>query len=732
MFYTRYQREFLDIKGNVWKVSIQQDVATPFASVDTLDLTDSPLDIEWPECSQEESVSGSIATLRLVSPGDRTYLDLYSIDICAFRLLVHLNGEIYWSGTLDPEFSEEPYTMARGYEVILTFSDFGVLDRIPYALSRRQTIKSILQEALSSACLSYTSIDESLISTYVGNVRATLDKIAIQSENFFDEDGEAMSYREALSSLLQPLGMKLIQRAGRIYVYDLNGLYNSAPTRPIEWALADQRLSSDKVYNNIKISLSTYARKTATPEFKYTGKYSASQINLTSTPKPDGTYYSFYEDYARQEGAQWDYNDVDFTIFLGTADGLAEINSAARYFHILPVLGSEESEGVAIWFYTGGHGSLASGFPVRKCSTSVPAAGATLLKTRRMYLPPLSADQAKSYKLRLTVDMLLDPRYNPFVEASEDNEPDNYSKFEEVRDVFVPVKVQLYDASGNITAHYDNKSIAESLFRTVTLANSLGTWQQGAAAYNDCRLQWYDQNKENVGPATMGWKANRHTCGLARMLLYDSFRKMADGQVIDYPAQGGYLEVTICGGMTMHRMKRNEGLSDLQADHSSDYLPYARWMLFKAPVVEILKDGVAMESIDTNDVEYTGVLNPSAKDVLSLETTCGTMADPNPAAMALYYNASDGSVISELTRAGRTTQAEQLLIGTLYSQFAQRKMKLSGTADLDPSGLCCRSDAAQPSGRKFYTISEVQKIREAENGIVAVEIRPDEYTSNND
>lgn len=728
MFYTRYQGEFLDIKGNIWKVCIQQDVASPFASVGELELSaGSSLEIEWPESSQEESIAGSSATLRLVSPDDRTYLDLYSIGICEFRLLVYRNNTLYWSGTLDPEFSEEPYSRARNYEVLLTFSDFGVLDRIPYGLSGRQTIEAVLLEALSRACLSYSNVDESLISTYLGQTRATLDKLAIQSENFFDEDGEAMSYREALESLLQPLGMKMIQRNGIIYIYDLNGLYQGGTVRPISWALEDQRISSDKVFNNIKISLSTYAQKSSTPEFKYTGKYSASQINLTSDPKSDGEYYSYYEDYGEQPDEHWDYNNVDFTIFLGQAQGLADKHPSAAYFHILPVLGSEESEGVAIWFYTGGHGSLASGFPVRKRLSTVPAAGTMLLKTQKIYLPPLSSNQAAAYRLRIALDMLMDTRYNPFVEASTDNESGNYKKQAAVATAYVPVKVQLYDASGTVVKHFENKSIATRRNATCTLAGTMGSWANGAAAYDDCLLQWYDPTKENVGPVLTGWRKNRQACGYPRGDIYDSFKKIDDGQYLPYPESGGYLEVTVCGGMTVH-----DATTYPSTIENDVLMPLLRWMLFKAPTIEILKDGIATENIDTNDVEYTGVLNPSAKDSLDIDTVCGTMAVPNPAARALYYKASDGSIVTELTRAGRTTQAEQLLIGTLYSQFAQRRMKLSGTADLDHYGLCCRSDAAQPSGRKFYTTSELQLIREAENSITAVELRPDEYYSEND
>lgn len=723
MFSTKYQGSFYSIDGDVWKVCIQQDVDEPFESVIELDPGGSPLQIEWPECSQEESVAGSCATLALNSPSDRAYIDLYSIGICEYRLLVYHNDVLYWSGTLDTEFSEEPYDSEKNYDVLLTFSDFGVLDRIPYALSGRQTLEAILQEALSRACLSYSSVDESLISSYLGQTRATLDKLALQSENFFDEDGEAMSYREALESLLQPLGMKMIQRNGSIYIYDLNGLYQGGTVRPITWALEDQRISSDKVYNNIKISLSTYAQKSSTPEFKYTGKYSASQINKTNVQLSDGVYYSYYEDYGRQEDEQWDPNNVDFTIFLGTAEGLAEKHPSASYFHILPVLGSEESSGVAVWFYTGGHGSLASGYPVRKGFAYTPADGLALMKTQKVYLPPLSEGQAKAYRLRITLDMLLDACYNPFVEKSKDNERGNQGRFEEITDVFVPVKIQLYNASGTVVAHYENSSVVTTVNQTCTLARTLGTWESGAAEYNDCFLQYYDPSKDNAGPVLTGWKSNRQTAGLMRGTVYDSFKKLPDGQVIPYPEEGGYLEITVCSGWAMFQQS---------IDRTDSLLEYARWMLYKAPVVELLQNGVALGEIDTNDVEYSGVLNTAAKDSLEIATVCGTMETPNPAARALYYDAMTGAVISELTRAGRTSQAEQLLIGTLYSQFARRKMKLSGTSVLDPSGLSCLSDAAQPSGRKFFTLSEVQMIREAENDILAVELRPDEYESNND
>ena len=64
----------------------------------------------------------------------------------------------------------------------------------------------------------------------------------------------------------------------------------------------------------------------------------------------------------------------------------------------------------------------------------------------------------------------------------------------------------------------------------------------------------------------------------------------------------------------------------------------------------------------------------------------------------------------------------------MYSQYAERKVSLSGEIRIDPAGLALYSDGNQPAGRKFILKSERQDIRMDSAEITAVEIRPDEYT----
>ena len=126
MMYKRYQGEFLSRNGVTWRCEILQDAPAPFNEIGELTFpADHPLVIDWSNKAKHETVCGSTATLRIESPGDRTYISLYTIKAGAVRLNVYRNNELYWTGALDTEFYEEPYSRASMYDVELTFDSAG-------------------------------------------------------------------------------------------------------------------------------------------------------------------------------------------------------------------------------------------------------------------------------------------------------------------------------------------------------------------------------------------------------------------------------------------------------------------------------------------------------------------------------------------------------------------------------------------------------------------------------
>jgi hypothetical protein len=71
-----------------------------------------------------------------------------------------------------------------------------------------------------------------------------------------------------------------------------------------------------------------------------------------------------------------------------------------------------------------------------------------------------------------------------------------------------------------------------------------------------------------------------------------------------------------------------------------------------------------------------------------------------------------------------TDRLERLLIGTAYSQYAERKTTLSGTAELLPELLPLTE--ASTEGR-FTLLSEVQHLQEDLSEITMAEFAADNY-----
>lgn len=731
--YLQYMGEFLSRKNAVWTVNISQEADEAFPAVGVLHFpADEPLVIEWKRTDKHEVICGSTATLTVASPGDRTYEDLYTIAPGSIRMDVLQNGILYWSGTLDPEFYEEPYAYDKQYEVTLTFSDFGILDRLKYNLTGMHTIQDILLQALQQSRISYVELNQTYLSSFLAkDNRATLDKISVRSDNFYDEDGESNTLYEIIEGMLQPLSLRMVQRGGRIWIYDLNGLYMNAPQQKINWSGDNQTMGVDRIVNNAKLTFSPYSdAKLLNRQVQYDDKYSENMTNTENEAPANGEYYSYYPDYLEEHKIdyKWDYSLISFTIFLSNkGSGLADKYGSARYFHIQPLLGGQESSGVAFSFYTGGHGELTTGWPKRKLLPQTSKQETVLMKTHRVFIPKLDKAESTNFYIRLTMDMLIDARYNPFTDANDGNEKGNYNSMKDKFNfVTVPATITLYDEGGNALMHYSNQEVMNNTDLKPTLYTTAGEWKDGAATYNSCRLQWYDPEDRHFSSGVLGWKKNRHSIGYTHNDLFDSFKKMPDGQYITYPKNGGYIEVCIYIGI-----KITEWTKKTNTDLADDWYKKIRWMLYKAPQLEIVRRNIVYSNAKVDDIEYAGIINDSAKEDIEIDTICGTMAEVSPTSKGLFFRTADNLQLKELTRAGRTTQAEQLLIGTLYSQYASRKTLLRGTADITDTGLSVYTEACQ-NGKRFICLENTQDVIANTGEATFVELRPDEYAEKED
>lgn len=742
---TIYMGEFVSrCDDSRWRVSILQEQGAVSSVIGQLEFPgEEPLLIEWPETSKEDVICGSTATLKIISPGDRTFAGLYTIQAGNIGVRIEKDGNLYWMGTLDPEFYEEPYTANEDYEVMLTFSDFGIFERLTYNLASMQTLEAIVMDALSRAKITEI-LRQDWISTQSPNSsgRMGLSDLSVRSENFIDEDGEVSNMKEVLEGILQPLGIRMIQRGGKVWVYDLNGIYG-ASVEKIEWHDDDQMMGVDKVANNVKISFSPYASsELINGEIEFGGEYSVENVNLVADP--GASYYSYYPDYSdeHRQGSNWDNNLINFTIFLSNSGkGLAYVNSSARWFHILPVVGGpSECDGIAWGFYSGGHGPIDEyhHWPKKILNTIGKISSTEVMRTNRVFLPKLSSDDMKKYRVRLSLEMLMDARYNPFTDANDGNEEGNYNCVKVWTGwAFVPVAVTIYDDNGTAICHYVNSNIARGA-SVGHLGYAVGSWEPGAGSFGDAFLEYYDASDLKESAGIQGWKANRHCIGrpglgdpffgiiVNEAVIYDSFKQMADGEYMPYPPNGGYLEVKVFAGVNCYDYGETGDFNTTQRWDDKNLYSKIRWLLYKAPKVELVRNNLSFESEELDDVEYKGYINRDAKEEISLDTICGTSNKIAPTAKGMYYRSSDGLQIKQMTRQGRTNLVEKLLIGTLYSQFATRHTKLSGTAFLMKGDLKLYRDAMQ-SGKKFLMLADLQDVDAGTSEMSVVELTQDEY-----
>ena len=175
--------------------------------------------IEWGEVGKLDPVAGSSLTLTLLSESDREFLWLWQVEVGTVRCDVYRNGSLYWSGVLDTELYEEPYTWVSDYEVAVTFSDLAVLDRLKWSGEGLWTVRGVIDHCISECGVNVSGLQlqHSLCSYSSGNDDTPIDlsTLKVNAANFYDEDGEAMTLREVLEAVLQPLALRLCFRAAR-------------------------------------------------------------------------------------------------------------------------------------------------------------------------------------------------------------------------------------------------------------------------------------------------------------------------------------------------------------------------------------------------------------------------------------------------------------------------------------------------------------------------------------
>lgn len=688
----RYKGGFYSSKGTLYDVEILQEGYSGIVS--DVAFGSNPLEIEWNETDKLEPVQSGKATLQLYSDSDRQFTGLYTIRTGSVRMDVCRNGELYWSGTVDPELYEEPFAFKVDYGVTLTFSDMAILERLNWNKTGFMTIREIIFEALSRTGIRYGAM-EVHASTRFSEYNDTdniLDGISVNLANFFDEDGEPLSLREALDETLRPFGLRLVQKGGKIIVYDLNAIYTAFESETVRWESDDSALGVDKVFNNVRLTFSPYEKTTLMK-----GEVAPESVGEERKIKT-----LVYTDSAS--------NEVGFHTCLSDQGNGVEKSDKAKFFKVIPEYSGSEDAGVAWTVKTFAIAGASYNSYMNEATSGIGTHLMTV--TEKPYLAYIGYNREK-YKLKLNLSLLFDVRYNPYEQAQKVNEEGNWDRLKNwCNYAYVPFILTLRDADGKAVSHWQNKKVKDSN----SFYRKECRWVAGEGAWGDAFMCWYQGNRKNE-TGLGGWQSNKQIIGYYRGGLPLLFDKMDPAEYIDMPDKPGYLELQIGVGVPCYDYD-----SDSRWKLRDDINARVRWVLYKDPTIKVVtKSG---KDIDAKDIEHSAWLNRSAKEELKVDTILGTLKNPSPAAQGQLFLTSDKSVKNEFYRAGATDRLERLLIGTIYSNYASRHDTLSGTAAILPSfGIYADVNA---SG-KYLLLGETQRLQGDESEIKMVQFDADNY-----
>lgn len=804
-----------------WNLTIEGKPREVFREPMTVDLAyDGCAEVEWTEVDKVKPIQGSSLSLKLISPGDRTLTDLYTVEPTSLFVTLMRNGKLWWIGSLDPEMYSEPYTSTGGYEVTVTASDFGVLDRMDFDGTGVISIQNIIDSCISRM---YPLVPKPMLAASFRSTKPSdLSALFVDSSNFYDEYGEPMSWHEVLEAVLQPLGLRIMQRSGRIYLYDINSLAEplgqTMQAEEIWWSSDDASLSVDDTYDKVTLTLSPYVPDALNTDID--------ENKVLADIVPEGVC-------SEEETGFENFVPVyPFYIAHGEADkkwGGLTLGSGAQFFRMRG--GKHNCAGVAWefapdpdefkkamveqaldWNYLRGKitpqvhavssapmeqpctlfpkrdfdGSI-NNFRNRKDGVAIPRlfdGDEPMITLPRFYVPKNESEQAKwslreiltsdyytrrrSTRIHISAEMLLDVAPCPF-------QTGRYSKWMRKRFnldyAFVPCRLLLYDAQGNVTHHWQNvwqlrtKRDPQSLItenREDDVTEQTMGWETGEGEWGDMWLAYYassynaDEGSRRYSfcwdSDEAKWVSNRpvRTNDKLGAMVNDEKNKgfmEYKGEYIPLPPVAGWIElqigVGILPGFQVFEPLFGSGpfgnpsdIVTVDFNNAENFIAeydvcnYLRWQLFKDISIKevVLGDEgtIDADKEGADDIVYSAWLNRAAEDTLEIDTTVGTpgtLAAPTARCKIMDKN---GNAINQFTRGDVTDTLERLLIGTVYSQYAARHNVLSGECATRASGLPLYTDAAAP-GEIYLGVSEVAELITGTSTVKIVQIEQDNY-----
>ena len=848
MYHLRYEGSFLSHSDVSWKVQIFQVAEEAFPEVGELRFdAEEPLVVEWEDVKKQGTVQGSTLTLQLDSPSDREYVHLYTISPRGVQVRVFRQEVLWWVGVMDSELYEEPYERENHYTVTLTFSDFAIADRLLLDQTGTVTLFELLSSLFKRGAL-YTKegdafeflkrLDTSLISTTLPEeeeAKLTPQRVAVSVSSFKEDEEEPETLRGALEKVMQPLGLRLVQKAGKLWLYDLHGLYLFGQRRPVTWNGAEQTLSVDSVIPAVSIKFKpededAISPDVATPLLYKGGCYGTpgnkNSYVFNSNQRAENDWHAELEIY---NGHNY-YNTppanfgLSYVLLLDSSmgSGPAYIHPRAAYARIVqcfsgdrkdfilwrtqpdlfPVVGLNATDNARyvnrVWdtivkdgkdylrLDSDAAAAPAANFFANNADRSLLGTENVLLRTDPVYLPKIDETTTDSrypkfdsvngdgtwkfsmftgkvftYGLRLSIPLLVSPRYNLFGGDEDWNDKLNAQLLtDNLRAIFLPVRVRLRNSNNIVIYHWDNYGMKgadkEVAIDTNKPLDMTAQWMSGDYKDGEWALLTYAEFENDANrPTGVKFSSSAQTNKGEVYAFSDRLNiyKRYDGEILPYPPEAGFLEIEVGAGLrfltvfdypggnlnvTGAWFTGERGLIYADHHHVKEYKnvngdlanlarrpAYYNW-LFRTIGVEMPKltpvirrsypfapfedesDGTFEElaaNEDKGEARYEGYIDSDAAELISIDNKIGTRSVETPNPTGLLLSAQTLRQLRKIRRADIADAPEWLLAATLFSHHDSPHLILSGEAVADPEGPAAYTDDPRQTARQAISLT---------------------------
>jgi len=236
---TKYRTSYKRRSGALTTIDIQEKNYSGSITELTPDVNPLEINISGDVNNIYAPTQGTGAVIRLLVTPLTLHNEFFTTDPQKYVVKIFngtTGGTLVWQGFISTGIWQEDYSTTGKVPITLTCNDgLAVLEDISYRVSANgaaysgfSTVVTVMNNILSKLGISFNTITTSsdiLIPTDVSNI---FTGITVNNENYYDENGIAMSCRAVLNSIFQPLGLVMSFQGQTIYLVDPINLHSTS------------------------------------------------------------------------------------------------------------------------------------------------------------------------------------------------------------------------------------------------------------------------------------------------------------------------------------------------------------------------------------------------------------------------------------------------------------------------------------------------------------------------